>query len=97
MDLEQSGSASMVTAFVSNSLVGEGVTSARGKPFHHNTATSKENTGVLSSFASFFHSTCNLHDPQAILLCMALSAMIWCDIVLAEKPPAVTRSREKSK
>lgn len=55
MNLEQSGSAPMVTMFISNSLVGERVMSARGKPFHHNTDTSKENTGVFFLlFASFF-------------------------------------------
>lgn len=97
MNLEQSGSAPMVTVFISNSLVGEGVTSARGKPFHHNTATSKENTGVFSLFASSFHCFCILYYPKAIIRCMALSAMIWCDIPLTERPSGVKSSREKSK
>lgn len=41
VNLEQSGSAPMVTTFISNSLVGKRGMSARGKPYHHNTATSK--------------------------------------------------------
>lgn len=74
------------------------MTSARGKPFHCNAATSKEYTGVFSLFASFFfHCTCILHYPQAILLCVDLSVMIWCDIPLTERPSGVKRGGKKTK
>lgn len=51
VNLEQSGSAPMATAFISDSQV----TSVRGKPFQRN--TSKENTGV------FFSLLCHLSPP----------------------------------
>lgn len=91
MNLEQSGSAPMVTMFISNSLVGDRVMSVRGKPFHHNTATSKENTGVFSLFASLSHCTCILHYTRVILFCVAPSAMFRCEILLTERSFGVKR------
>lgn len=43
----------------------------------------------------FFHCTCILHYAQAILLCMDLSVMIWCDIPLTERPSGVKRGESK--
>lgn len=95
MNLEQSGSAPMVPVFISNSLVGESMTSVRGKPFHQNTATSKENTGVFTLFASYIHCTCNLHYPnRPFYFAWLCRAMIWCDIPLTERPSDVQSARE---
>lgn len=89
MNLEQSGRAPMVTVFISKSLVAKREMSARGKVFQHNTAMSEENTGVFfSPFASFSDSS------QAVVFRMALSVIIWHEILLTEKAFAVKRSTE---